>query len=249
MILLLLNMLFSTLVNGQNDTLKINRELSNEIIQMFKEDGEIRDKVMATISPEGEIDSILEQSGIDIDTRNTNRMKEIVETYGWPTTSMVGKEAASDAIFLLIHADRDIDFQNKCLSLMQIAAGKQDIDLANALHDSLWNGLSAANSSEYVDEGLDNGGYGVTVYGHLVSALTEAYYITNDWEADQYLAGTDTVVCKNNGTDYSVKTNARITAEVNALYQGLENYFNASGSDGGTGGNDCPPGKQRQNKC
>ena len=130
MILLLLTMLFSTLVNGQNDTLKINRELSNEIIQMLKEDQEVRNKVMATITPEGEIDSILEQSGIEIDTRNTNRMKEIVETYGWPTTSMVGKEAASDAIFLLIHADRDIAFQNKCLSLMKIAAGKQDIDLA-----------------------------------------------------------------------------------------------------------------------
>lgn len=131
MILLFLTMLFSTLVNGQNDTLKINRELSNEIIQMLKKDQEVRNKVMATISPEGEIDSILEQSGIEIDTRNTNRMKEIVETYGWPTTSMVGKEAASDAIFLLIHADRDIDFQNKCLSLMKIAAGKQDIDLAS----------------------------------------------------------------------------------------------------------------------
>lgn len=81
---------------------------------------------------------------------------------------------------------------------------KQDIPLARKLHDSLIAGLGLP------DEGYLHGGYGMTVYGHLVSALTEAYYITSDQEAQMYLAGT------------------RTPQEVEALYSGLVNYFGSS---------------------
>lgn len=80
---------------------------------------------------------------------------------------------------------------------------KQDVPLARALHDALIAGLGLA------DEGYDNGGFGITVYGHLVSALTEAYYITNDAEAQAWRVGT------------------RTPQEVDALYAGLVNYFAA----------------------
>jgi N-acetylmuramoyl-L-alanine amidase len=88
---------------------------------------------------------------------------------------------------------------------------KQDIPLATALHDSLLAGLGLTN------EGYLSGGYGVTVYGHLVSALTEAYYITNDEEAAAWLAGT------------------RTPQEVAADVAGLTAYF-AAQSSGGKGG-------------
>jgi len=123
------NRLFEEL-SWQKDKPKFNRELSDEIIQMFAEDQEIRNKVMESMTPEGDIDPAIEQLGVEIDERNTKRMKEIVETYGWPGNSLLGKEAAASAIFLMIHADRDITFQNKCLSLMKIAAGRRDLDLA-----------------------------------------------------------------------------------------------------------------------
>lgn len=87
---------------------------------------------------------------------------------------------------------------------------KQDIPLATALHDALIAGLGLQ------DEGYLSGGYGITVYNHLVSALTEAYYITNDAEAERYLAG------------------ARVTEEVDAQFLGLTNYFAAN--SGGKGG-------------
>lgn len=106
--------------------------------------------------------------------------------------------------------------------LLVIYNEKQDKPLAIALHDALWNGLTH-NPNGYVDEGLDHGGYGMTVYGHLVSALTEAYYITNNWEAQQYLNGTLTQVCD----EKSVLIGDRIDQEAYALYQGLSNYFSA----------------------
>ncbi|MDO8436351.1 MAG: N-acetylmuramoyl-L-alanine amidase [bacterium] len=99
---------------------------------------------------------------------------------------------------------------------MVIYNEKQDIPLAKALLEVLAP-LTGNN------EGLDHGGYGMTVYGHLVSALTEAYYITNDWEATQYLNGTSAQVCDSK----SVLIGERITQEAGALYQGLLNYFSA----------------------
>lgn len=96
----------------------------------------------------------------------------------------------------------------------------QDKPLAVALHDSL---ISSLNLS---DEGYDNGGYGLTVYDHLVSVLTEAYYITNTNEANYYISGTLTTVCQNSdGSDYQVRIGDRVNQEAEALYQGLYNYF------------------------
>ena len=97
---------------------------------------------------------------------------------------------------------------------MVIYNEKQDIPLAKALLETLWP-LTGIN------EGLDHGGYGMTVYGHLVSALTEAYYITNSWEAQQYLNGASTQVCD----EKSVLIGDRINQEADALYLGLNNYF------------------------
>lgn len=84
---------------------------------------------------------------------------------------------------------------------MVIYNEKQDKPLAFALHDSLINSLGLP------DLGYENGGYGITVYGHLVSALTEGYFITNNWEAEQYLNGT------------------RKDQETQALFDGIGNYF------------------------
>ena len=99
-----------------------------------------------------------------------------------------------------------------------------DKPLAIALHDALKASLGL------FDEGYDNGGYGITVYGHLVSALTEAYYITNDWEAEQYLLGTPFIT----PSGYAVLTGPRIDQEAQALFEGISNYF-SSGSGGGRG--------------
>jgi len=88
---------------------------------------------------------------------------------------------------------------------------KQDIPLATALHDAL---VPLTGQ----DEGYLSGGYGITVYNHLISALTEAYYITNDTEAESYLNGN------------------RVQEEVDAQFAGLESYFLNKGSDGGKGG-------------
>ncbi len=63
----------------------------------------------------------------DVDVRNTRRIKEIVQSIGWPTISKVGAETASNAWLLVQHADHDVEFQGRCLELMK-AAPDGDVD-------------------------------------------------------------------------------------------------------------------------
>jgi uncharacterized protein DUF6624 len=58
---------------------------------------------------------------IDLDARNTARMKQIVSRYGWPGRSLVGEEGADAAWLLVQHADRDLAFQKECLAKLQAA--------------------------------------------------------------------------------------------------------------------------------
>ena len=60
----------------------------------------------------------------DIDARNTARMKEVVDKYGWPGKSLVGTDGSQKAWLLVQHADRDRDFQERCLPLLAEAVKK-----------------------------------------------------------------------------------------------------------------------------
>lgn len=80
-------------------------------------------------------------------------------------------------------------------------------------------------------DGLLNGGYGMTVYGNLVSVITEAYFISNDCEAELYLTQTTNSSC--NKTIYP--DGDRVDQEAQLQVVGLSNYF-ASLSTGGKGG-------------
>jgi hypothetical protein len=52
------------------------------------------------------------------DSENTRWLKQIVESRGWPTRTLVGKDGASAAWLLIQHADAERKFQRKCLDLM-----------------------------------------------------------------------------------------------------------------------------------
>ncbi len=68
-----------------------------------------------------------------IDRANTAWLKDVVEKRGWPGKSLVGTKGAHDAWLLVQHADRDHEFQKKCLELLKAAAEKGEvskIDLA-----------------------------------------------------------------------------------------------------------------------
>lgn len=58
--------------------------------------------------------------------RHGDRLKEIMEEYGWPTADLVGEDAARAAWLIAQHADRQLDVQRRALQLLEqaVAVGK-----------------------------------------------------------------------------------------------------------------------------
>ncbi|MBU4480349.1 N-acetylmuramoyl-L-alanine amidase [Patescibacteria group bacterium] len=118
-------------------------------------------------------------------------------------------------ILVSVHHNGSLDSDHN--GTLTIYNEKQDVALAQSLHDTLV-------PLTGIDEGYLNGGYGITVYDHLISTLTEAYYITNDEEATTYLTGVEEEAGE---TGYFYLTGERIEEEANAQFQGIGNYFTA----------------------
>ena len=88
-------------------------EAVRKIKEMHEKDQDMRRRALANNGViENEEDKTLDQ-------RNTERMKEIIEQFGWPTVSKVGEKISNMAWLLVQHADRNVEFQKKCLALMK----------------------------------------------------------------------------------------------------------------------------------
>lgn len=59
-----------------------------------------------------------------VDQHNTARMKEIIDSLGWPTRTKVGERAEHMAWLLVQHADFDLMWQRRCLALMALEASE-----------------------------------------------------------------------------------------------------------------------------
>lgn len=116
---------------------KRDEALRHELLKMAKEDQDARHmlvlKMPSSDKPSLQIPSsdtsALRKIGekiLDIDRRNTARMKEIIQKHGWPGKSLVGDDGASAAWLLVQHADQDRAFQKRCLTLLERAVKAQE---------------------------------------------------------------------------------------------------------------------------
>lgn len=63
--------------------------------------------------------------------RNTERLKEIINEYGWPGISLVGEDGSNAAWLLVQHSDHDLEFQKQALELLKQAVEKEDASKRN----------------------------------------------------------------------------------------------------------------------
>lgn len=88
-----------------------------ELEQRVAEDQDLRRQVLAAEPLTVELAERLQA----VDAANTAWMKELVARHGWPTIEDVGKEGAGNAWLLVQHADQDVDFQERCLAMLEAA--------------------------------------------------------------------------------------------------------------------------------
>ena len=112
-----------------------NQKLKGQIMEMLKRDQRIRREqqkkffALNKMFPDKksqnykkEISKLVKELS-SLDRKHTNRVKKIIDKYGWPGKSLVGKQGAHGAWLLVQHATHDIDFQKKCLGLLKKAVG------------------------------------------------------------------------------------------------------------------------------
>ena len=105
-------------------------QLRLTILEMAKLDQVARKGTRSTDEP---IANLAGDMG-SIDAVNTAEMKRIVEQHGWPTRSMVGNDGAEAAWLLVQHADRDVPFQRKCLTLMNAELDRKEVFPGNVAY-------------------------------------------------------------------------------------------------------------------
>ncbi|ACM20415.1 hypothetical protein Geob_2060 [Geotalea daltonii FRC-32] len=96
----------------------MNEDLRDELCLMQHED----QRVLQELIENGELGTVEYHPRIkEIHERNNARIKQIVEQYGWPGRSLVGKEGADAAWLVAQHAVLDTAFMESCLALLGAA--------------------------------------------------------------------------------------------------------------------------------
>ena len=97
-------------------------ELRKELLAMAAEDQKIRAKISNWAA--SDIDESIVTQMLEVDRRNTTRLKDIVDEHGWPGKSVVGEDGAHAAWLIIQHATHDFPFMKRCLKLMEEARGE-----------------------------------------------------------------------------------------------------------------------------
>lgn len=92
-------------------------ELRKELLERVNRDQAIRNELIK--SGVRHPDPKIEARMSEIDSANTERMKEIVKQYGWPGPELVGVDGTEAAFLLVQHAEHE--FQKQMLPLVEKA--------------------------------------------------------------------------------------------------------------------------------
>jgi hypothetical protein len=136
------------------------RPLGEQMIRFAMSWGEGNLKDAPKLSPEGKaiLMSRLAAAAAVLDRRNTEWLKTIVETEGWPTISKVGSPASQQAWLLAQHADADPAFQLRVLRLMEPLTRSGEVSKRNYayLYDRVM--LKIAGRQRYATQMTCSGG-------------------------------------------------------------------------------------------
>ena len=156
--------LLSLVAFASADSSGFAESIRNELIDMAANDQEFRGRlapILLTIDyrapPTAEFLALLNEQN-EIDTRNTLRLREMVDANGWPKKSEVGEEASKAAQLLVQHAA--IEHQKHLLPSLKEAVleGEADASTMAMLEDDIL--IAEGNDQIYgteITNSLDGG--------------------------------------------------------------------------------------------
>ncbi len=116
--------------NGLSEEKVGNKLLQMELIKMYVDDQAVRRNLMKNIIIKYDLDTtqITQDSGVIVDGRNRNRLKEIISEFGFPNRKMVGRDAMQGIFMMIQHSDRNKEWQKSQLENIEQAVKNGDLD-------------------------------------------------------------------------------------------------------------------------
>lgn len=113
--LLIIIVLIGTKVLGQTHSL-----LAKRIDSLYNVDQVVQLRFKELNEQNAPNDTIQKQAALQKETfiRQTIIIKDIYNTYGYPTINMVGEESSHNYFVMIQHADNDLDFQEQMLPVL-----------------------------------------------------------------------------------------------------------------------------------
>ncbi|MEV4640202.1 DUF6624 domain-containing protein [Actinoplanes sp. NPDC049548] len=101
-----------------------NDALAQELIVMTDEDRALQAGALGD-------DPAAQLAHRRVTVRNADRLAAILDTYGWPTVTLVGADAARRAFLIAQHADRQLELQRRVLPLLAAAVADGEAEPAH----------------------------------------------------------------------------------------------------------------------
>jgi hypothetical protein len=95
----------------------MNERVRDELLAMKEHDLRVRER----LAEEGSLFEGYHPDMEAVHRRNAARLAEIIDEFGWPGSSLVGKDGAEAAWLVAQHAIGEPAFQRRCLALLQAA--------------------------------------------------------------------------------------------------------------------------------
>lgn len=100
----------------------MNKQLRDELLARMEKEQNLR---AALIDHPEDVQLMMHM--LEVDAQNTMWLDEIIGQYGWLTYSLVGEDGAQ-AAFLIVQHSPSLQFQKKCLELLEQAVNQNEAD-------------------------------------------------------------------------------------------------------------------------
>ncbi len=100
---------------------QLNNALKNELLAMHQKDQRVHEE----LAKDGSLFEDYHPKMQEVHDRNAERLEQIIKQYGWPVTSLVGKDAAHAAWIILHHAIAKPLYKGNCCQSLKILRKKE----------------------------------------------------------------------------------------------------------------------------
>jgi len=103
----------------------MNEGLKKRLVEMVDEENHLKTE----LANDGSLYEGYPQRIRELHLNQANELEKIIETYGWPKISLVGKEGADAAWLILQHSISRPDFMKKCFSIFESAVKEDEASI------------------------------------------------------------------------------------------------------------------------